>query len=97
MVPTKIQCWMALMKEGLWTIVLKLHLLHPMRTGRHARFTARRDRALATIALSVKLSLLYLLGDLEDPTRCGKSWQISDVGQQARSTASAALVTTERR
>ena len=31
------------------------------------KFMARRDRALAIIMLAVDPSLLYLLGDLEDP------------------------------
>ena len=32
-----------------------------------AKVEARRDKALATIVLSVETSLLYLLGDPEDP------------------------------
>jgi hypothetical protein len=32
-----------------------------------AKFVARRDRALATIVLSVDPSLLYLLGDPQEP------------------------------
>ena len=34
---------------------------------RRTKFLARRDRALATIVLSVEPSLLYLIGDPEDP------------------------------
>ena len=44
----KIQCKMALIKEGLWNIA------------------ARKDKALATIVLMIKPSLLYLIG--ADPT-----------------------------
>ena len=32
-----------------------------------AKFVARRDRALATVVLSIDPSLLYLLGDPQDP------------------------------
>ena len=34
---------------------------------KYAKFMSKRDRALATIVLSVQPSLLYLLGDPEDP------------------------------
>ena len=36
-------------------------------TAAFSNFFARRDRALATIVLAVELSLLYLIGDPEDP------------------------------
>ena len=35
--------------------------------GRRAKFGVRRDRALAIVVLSVEPTLLYLLGDPEDP------------------------------
>ena len=38
----------------------------------HQIFVSRRDRALATIVLSVQPSLLYLIGDPEDPTAVWK-------------------------
>ena len=57
----KIQCRMALMKEGLWRIV----------TGDEVapggKFAVRRDLALATVVLSGDRSLLYLIGNPEDP------------------------------
>ena len=34
---------------------------------KYVKYMARRDRALATIVLAVDLSLLYLIGDLENP------------------------------
>ena len=34
---------------------------------KHMKYMARRDRALATIVLAVDPSLLYLIGDPEDP------------------------------
>ena len=64
----KVQCQMALMKEGLWSIVNGSES-GPSRsdTDKYAKFAARRDKALATIVLSVDPSLLYLIGDPENP------------------------------
>ena len=64
----KIQCQMAFMKEGLWGIVNETENV-PAETqaDRNAKFTARRDRALALIVLSIKSSLLYLFGDPKTP------------------------------
>ena len=45
-----------------------LHRTHRLRLSMYAKFMARRDRALATIVLSVEPSLLYLIGDpVADP------------------------------
>ena len=64
----KIQCKMALMKDGLWRIVSGDETAP---TGgsesERAKFASRRDRALATVVLSVATSLLYLIGNPEDP------------------------------
>ena len=64
----KLQCQMALMKDGLWSIVNGSET-PPSQSERekYAKFVARRDRALAIIVLSVEPSLLYLIGDPEDP------------------------------
>ena len=62
----KIQCKMALMKEGLWKIVIGEVAL----TGgasELAKFGMRRYRALTTIVLSVDTSLLYIISDPQDP------------------------------
>ena len=40
-----------------------------------SKFLARRDHALATIVLAVKPSLLYLIGDPEDPVVVWKRLQ----------------------
>ena len=58
---------MASMKENLWSIVSGTEVV-PAGTEAEklAKFEARRDRALATIVLSVDTSL-YCLGDLEGP------------------------------
>ena len=59
---------MALMKEGLWGIVNGTETPPDVsQADKYAKFMARRDRALATIVLSVDPTLLYLLGDPENP------------------------------
>ena len=50
-----------------------------------AKFLARKDRALATIVLAVEPSLLYILGDPEDPgsmAETSESIPKEDVGEQ---------------
>ena len=69
----KVQCRMLLMKEGLWSIVNGTEVApREDQAERLAKFVARRDRALAMIMLSVDPTLLYLLGDLEDPVTVWK-------------------------
>ena len=69
----KVQCRMVLMKEGLWSIVSRTEPAPAEReTEGHANFMARRDCALALIMLSINPTLLYLLGDLEDPVTMWK-------------------------
>ena len=64
----KVQCWMALMKDGLWSIVNETETIPEEREAdKRAKFMTRRDRALALIVLSIEPSLLYHLGDPEDP------------------------------
>ena len=62
----KIQCRMALMEDGLWGIVKGTETA-PEEGDARTKFLSRRDRALAIIVLSVEPSLLYLIGDPEDP------------------------------
>ena len=64
----KVQCQMALMKDCVWDIVSGTEEA-PGEDNADARrkFMARRDRTLAIIVLAVDPSLLYLLGDPEDP------------------------------
>lgn len=69
----KIQCKMALIKEGLWGIVNETETEPTEGADQQARFTARRDKALATIVLAVEPSLLYLIG--ADPTDPAKVWK----------------------
>ena len=65
----KIQCRMALMKEGLWGIVNETEEAPNAETqaDQYAKFIARRDRALAVIVLSIEPSLLYLIGEPKNP------------------------------
>ena len=64
----KVQCRMVLMKESLWGIISGTEET-PGEDNADTRrkFLARRHCALAIIVLAVDPSLLYLLGDLEDP------------------------------
>ena len=66
----KVQCQMALMKEGVWTIVTGDQVA-PTGSGADAKmpkFLADWDKAIATIVLSLDPSILYLIGDPTDPT-----------------------------
>eukprot|EP00795_Rhopilema_esculentum_P003204 gene3204-1519_t len=57
---------MALMRDGLWSIVDGTEVAPDTGNEARAKFVARRNRALATIVLSVEPSLLYLVGDPEN-------------------------------
>ncbi len=64
----KVQCRMALIREGLWGIVAGTEACpEEAEAEKYAKFMARKDRALATIVLAIEPSLLYLIGDPEDP------------------------------
>ncbi len=58
---------MALMRDGLWGIVFGTEAAPAEGADRQFKLLARRDRALATIILTVDPSLLYLMGDPENP------------------------------
>ena len=72
---------MALVKDGLWSIVCGNETA-PASTEaeKYAKFVCRRDKALAIIVFSVDPSLLYLLGDPEDPVAVWK--KLSDQFQK---------------
>ena len=76
----KVQCKMALLKDNLWGIVTGTET-EPRRPdqggdeGTHKKFVVRRDKALAIIVLAVDPSLLYLIGDPEDPKDVWKKLQ----------------------
>ena len=72
----ELQCRMALMKDGLWGIVNGTESEPTGEREERQKFAARRDRALATIVLSVEPRLLYLMGDNpEDPILVWKKLQ----------------------
>ena len=63
----KIQCKMALIKDGLWGIVNGTETV-PEGAAEQAKFVLRKDRALVIIVLAIDPSLLYLIGaDPKDP------------------------------
>ena len=65
----KMQCMMALKKEGVWRIVSGTEAppAEDAAADTREQYVGRRDKALATIVLSVDPSLLYLLGNPVDP------------------------------
>ena len=69
----KIQCRMALIREGVWGIVSETEAAPDgSNAERLAKYNSRKDRALATIVLAIDPSLLYLLGDPQDPAEVWK-------------------------
>ena len=93
----KIQCKMALIKEGLWGIVNGTETV-PEEGAERAKFISRRDKALATIVLAVDPKLLYLIGgDPEDPVVVWRALvSTKHLGQQARAEAEAVLLEVSR-
>lgn len=64
----KIQCKMALMKEGVWGIVTKKEVAPRDVTSRdYQNFMTKYEKALAIIVLTLDPSLLYLIGEPDDP------------------------------
>ena len=65
----KVQCKMALIRDGVWNIVNGTEIVPDSGTemGLHEKYLSCKDRALATIVLSLEPSLLYLIGDPDDP------------------------------
>ena len=72
----KVQYRMALMRDGLWGIVSGSQTAPSGEDAdRLTKFTARRDWALTTIVLAVEPSLLYLIGNPENPVVVWKKLQ----------------------
>ena len=69
----KVQCKMALVKDGLWGIANGTETAPAEGDEQLARFITRRDKALATIVLSIELKLLYIIGP--DPTDPVAVWK----------------------
>ena len=60
----KLQCQIALMKDGLCSIVYGLETsLSQSQSERYTKFVTRMDYGLAIIVLSIEPSLLYLVGN----------------------------------
>ena len=69
----KVQCRMALIKEGLWGIVNGTESIsEDASNDEKNKFALKRDKALATIVLSVDPTLLYILGP--EPNDPSKVW-----------------------
>ena len=51
---------MALIRDGLWEIVNEMEMVPTEGVEAQAKFAARRDKAPATIVLTIEPSLLYL-------------------------------------
>ncbi len=65
----KIQCRMGLIKDGYWAMVNGSETCPEEEGEARRKFMARRGRALALIGLTIDPSLLYLIGDEEDPKK----------------------------
>ena len=64
----KIQCRMALLKLGVWKIVNRTEVApDEYELANYRKFFERSDKALSTIVLAIEPSLLYLIGDPQDP------------------------------
>ena len=69
----KVQCRMALMKDGLWTTVDGTKTPTPQHEAdEYKKFVGSWDRILALIVLSIEPSLLYLVWDPENPVTVWK-------------------------
>ena len=59
---------MALMTDGLWSFVNGTKIAPPQaEVEKYSNYVAKKNRALAILVLSIEPSLLYLLGDPQDP------------------------------
>ena len=71
----KVQCRMALMKDGSWGIVSGTEVdPGEYQVNAHRKFLTKRDRALVIVVLSVEPSLIYVMGE-EDPVAVWKMLQ----------------------
>ena len=60
---------MTLIRDGVWNIANGTEIVPNSRTemGLQGKYLSRKDCTLATIVLSLELSLLYLIGDPDNP------------------------------
>ena len=67
----KVQCCMAVMKDSLWSLIDGTENVPPQTEAeKYAKYVAKKNKALAIVVLSIEPSLLYLLGDPQDPRGC---------------------------
>ena len=89
------------MRDGLWDIVNNKEKIPTEGDKDILKFLSRRDRALATIVLSVDPSLLYLIGDPDDPVvvwnKLADQFQKKDLGKQTSFKTEVIFATFERR
>ena len=65
----KVQCKIALIRDGVWNIINGTEIVPDSRTemGLHAKYLSHKHCALVMIVLSLEPSILYLIGDPDDP------------------------------
>ena len=65
----KIQCKMALVKDGLWGVVDNTDPAPSVSDSedKKAKYKSKKDKALATIVLSIEPALLYIIDEPNDP------------------------------
>ncbi len=71
----RVQCQMALKKEGLWNIVTGEETAPGEGEANREKFIARKDRALAIVVLAIDPNLLYLIGEPDDPVKVWEKLQ----------------------
>ena len=82
------------MRDGLWDIANNKEKIPTESAKDILKLLSRRDRALATIVLSVGPSLLYLIGDPDDTV--GVWNKLTDVGKQTSFKTEVIFTTFER-
>ena len=79
----KVQAKMALIRDGLWSIVNETETMpNEDETEKFGKFCTRRDKALATIVLTIDPELIYLIGDAENPVNV---WKVLETTFQKKS------------
>ena len=64
----KLQCKMTLIRDGVWDIVNEKETApEDITSDAYTKYSSRKNRALATIVLSIDPALLYLVGDPDNP------------------------------
>ena len=97
----KVQCKMALVKDGLWGIVSGTETAPAEGVEQIAKFNARRDKALATVVLSIDPNLLYIVGPAGPYRPRGRMKSVvrpvstKDMGKQVRTQAKTVFTETE--